>query len=155
KLFVGMMEGLQNPAVIEQKIAEEKALREAVEKDPTLKKAYGDAWQQVEESVTAQKQLSRPYALIEGGGRGLGTGQAFNSQLFGIARALVRYADEKEKPNAERLREFRESALPSLKTVLFSPAPIYDDFEALKLGDSLGMFVELQGADDALVKVVL
>jgi hypothetical protein len=155
KLYVGMMEGLQNPAVVEQKRAEEEALRKEVQKDPALRKAYGDAWEQIAESVAAQKQLSRPYALIEGGGRGLSTGQAFNSQLFGFARALVRYADEKEKPNAERLREFRESALPSLKTLLFSPAPIYDDFEALKLGDSLGMFVELQGADDALVKLVL
>jgi hypothetical protein len=155
KLYVGMMEGLQNPAVVEQKREEEKALRAAVNKDPALRKAYGDAWDQVSESVTAQKQLSRPYGLIEGGGRGLSTGQAFNSQLFGFARALVRHADEKEKPNAERLREFRESALPSLKNLLFSPAPIYDDFEALKLGDSLGMFVEMQGADDALVKLVL
>ena len=155
KLYVGMMEGLQNPVIIGEKVAEEKALRREVETDPALKKAYGDAWDQVAESVKEQRQLARPYALVEGGGRGLSTGQAFNSQLFGFARALVRYADEKDKPNAERLREFRESALPSLKTLLFSPAPIYDDFEALKLGDSLGMFVEMQGADDALVKMVL
>jgi hypothetical protein len=109
----------------------------------------------VEESLVAQQQLSKPYGMLEGGGRGLTTGQAFNSQLFGYARALVRYADEKEKPNAERLREFRESALPSLKNQLFAPAPLFKDFETQKLGDSLSDFVETSGAADPLVKQVL
>jgi hypothetical protein len=42
-----------------------------------------------------------------------------------------------------------------LKTLLFSPAPIYDDFEAQKLGDSLSLFVETKGGHDSLVLKVL
>jgi len=139
KLLVGMVAGLQDPAVLEKKRADEKALRAAVEKDADLKKQYGDAWEQVEESVKAQRKLYHPYQLFEGAGRGLGAPWAFNSELFSIARTLVRHADEKEKPNAERLREYRESNLPSLKQLLFSEAPIYEDFETLKLADSLSL----------------
>jgi hypothetical protein len=155
KLYVGMMDGLQNPAIFAQKRAEERALRLAIDMDPELKKAYGDAWDQVAESVRAMKDLFRPHGMLEGRGRGLVTGQAFHSHLFGIARTLIRYADEKDRPNAERLREYRETALPSLKNLLFSPAPHHDDFEIQKLGDSLSLFAESYGADDTLVRKVL
>ena len=70
---------------------------------------------------------------------------AFNSELFGIARTLVRLADETAKPNADRLREYRESNLDSLKQQLFSEAPIYDDLETVKLADSLSMLLEMAG----------
>ena len=80
---------------------------------------------------------------------------AFNSHLFGIARTLLRMAEESDKPNAERLREYRESNLASLEQGLFSPAPIYDRFETAKLADSLAMFIELKGADDELVRKVM
>ena len=42
-----------------------------------------------------------------------------------IARMLVRLADESAKPNADRLREYAEAGLDSLKQQLFSEAPIY------------------------------
>ena len=61
----------------------------------------------------AAAQLLKPYNSLE---RGL----AFDSQLFRIARALVRLADEKAKPNSDRLKEYRDSALQSLELQLFS-----------------------------------
>ena len=72
-------------------------------------------------------------------------GQAFHCTLFGIARTLVRLADETAKPNADRLREYRESNLESLKQGLFSEAPIYDDLETAMLADSLSMYLEQKG----------
>ena len=56
---------------------------------------------------------------------------------------LVRLAEESAKPNSERLREYSEAGLDSLKLELFSEAPIYDDFETVKLADSLGMLEEV------------
>jgi hypothetical protein len=67
----------------------------------------------------------------------------------------VRLAAENEKPNAERLPEFTDARRASLELGLYSPAPIHEDFEKLKLADSLGFMVELLGADNALVKQVL
>ena len=65
--------------------------------------------------------------------------EAFNSQTFRIARNLVRLAYESKKPNDERLKEFREGNLESLKASLLSDAPIHEDVEILKLTDSLSM----------------
>ena len=72
-----------------------------------------------------------------------------------IDRTLVRLAEERAKPNPERLPEYAESALPSLEQQLFSEAPIYPDLETLKLADSLSMLVEKLGADHQLVRNVL
>ena len=52
---------------------------------------------------------------------------ASTRELFGIARTLVRAAEELPKPNGERLREFRDANLESLKLQLFSDEPIYDE----------------------------
>ena len=54
-------------------------------------------------------------------------------------------AEELPKPNAERLSEYRDSNLDSLKEGLFSPAPIYDNLETLLLADSLGLYLEQNG----------
>ena len=101
------------------------------------------------------RRLYQANQLLEGAGRGLGSPWAFNSTLFNIARTLVRSAEEKDKPNGERLREYQDANIESLKQLLFSPAPIYDDLETVKLADSLGMLAEARGADEPLVKQVL
>ena len=41
-----------------------------------------------------------------------GCGTGFNSVLFRYARLLVRGADERAKPNTERLREYTDTSLP-------------------------------------------
>jgi hypothetical protein len=74
-----------------------------------------------------------------------------SSDLFSIARHLVRLGDEKPKPNAERLREYADSNLDSLYLELFSPAPIYEDLEMNRLESSLSYMAEMLGGDDPLV----
>ena len=81
-------------------------------------------------------------------------GFAFDSELFTIARHLVRLAEEKAKPNSERLKEYRDSALQSLELQLFSEAPIYPEFEEAKLAHSLAYWKK-QMPDDPLVERVL
>ncbi len=80
---------------------------------------------------------------------------ALNSRLFEIARTLVRAADERAKPNGERLPEFRDSARDSLELRLFSAEPIYADLETLTLADSLTDFAGAFGDGDPLVQGVL
>jgi hypothetical protein len=70
------------------------------------------------------------------------TGEAFNSQTFRLARQLVRLAQEKDKPNDGRLREFRDGNIDSIKRSILNDAPIYEDVEILKLTDSLTMLLE-------------
>jgi peptidase S46-like protein len=81
--------------------------------------------------------------------------RAFNSTPFQYARRLLRHGDEMTKPNGERFPEFRDSYKESLELELFSSQPIYDDYEIVKLTDSLTDMTTRFGADDSLVKQVL
>jgi hypothetical protein len=148
KARLGGLAGLQDPTLLRRKLAEEKALREAVAADPKLREACGDPWADVRATLRVWEGSYIPFDLLE-------RGAAFNCELFHIARTLVRMADEDAKPNAERLREYRESNRESLLQQLFSMAPIYEDLETAKLADSLSMFAELQGFSDPLVRTVL
>jgi hypothetical protein len=148
KSYLGLIEGLQDPALVARKRAEEQALRDAVAANPEWKREFGDAWDRVAASIDAWDGIYYEHSLVE-------RGRAFNSELFRIARDLVRLAEELPKPNAERLREYSEAGLESLKQALFSEAPIYDDLEAVKLADSLGLLAETLGINHDLVRGIL
>jgi hypothetical protein len=148
KARLGGLAGLQDPAVMDRKRTEERALREAVARNPKLNASTGPAWDDVAACIRSLGEIYVRWDLLE-------QGAAFNSELFQTARGLLRMADEMAKPNADRLREYRESNLDSLKHVLFSTAPIYPDLETVKLADSLGAFVELAGSENPLVRKVL
>ena len=148
KARLGGLAGLQDPAVMQEKRAQEAALRRAVQADPRLRAASGRAWDDVEGALAVWREVQREHDLLE-------RGSAFRSELFVIARTLLRLAEESAKPNADRMREYRESNLESLRQQLFSTAPIYEDLEIVKLADSLGMFIEWAGADNPLVQKTL
>ncbi len=148
KARLGGLAGLQDPAILDAKRAAEAELRKAVAGRPELAASVGDPWADVVGIIKLWERILYDYDLLE-------RGAAFNSDKFHIARILVRLADETAKPNAQRLREFAESNLDSLKRDLFSEAPIYDDLERVKLADSLGMFLEMAGPGDPLVQKVL
>jgi hypothetical protein len=81
--------------------------------------------------------------------------RALYGNLFKYARLLTRAIDERAKPNNERIAVFRESAKESLELELFSTEPVYDDYEILRLTDSLTDFAERFGAENPLVAQVL
>jgi Peptidase S46 len=148
KVYRGQLKGLKDPALMARKTKEEQALRKSIAANPERQKMYGDAWDAIAAAHKAYPSYIRERRIFEQAG-------GFNSSLFNIARALVRLAAESEKPNAERLSEYTDARRASLELGLYSPAPIHEDFEKLKLADSLGFMVELLGADNPLVKQVL
>jgi len=148
KARLGILAGLQDPALVERKAEREQRLREVVRRRPELERQYGGAWREVELTLEAHRKIYHEHLLIE-------RGQAFNSRLFTIARHLVRLAEERRKPNAERLREYGEAQLESLKQELFSEAPVYADLETAKLADSLSLLVERLGFEHEAVRLAL
>jgi hypothetical protein len=151
KARLGVLAALQDPAVMRQKRAAENALREAVANDAKLDPQCATAWDEVAASLRAFGPILKDYDALE-------QGAAFNTGLTGlfpIARGLVRMAEETARPNGERLREYRKSNLESVKQLLFSEAPLYEDFQTVKLADSLSWFLEIYGPDDELVQKVL
>ncbi len=153
KAYLGMLAGLQDPAILGKKRDAEKELRDAVSKDPKLSQSYGDGWDRVDATIKTLIKIREEYNLFAIGPQR--RAQSFNSNLFDIAIQLVRLADETAKPNGQRLREYSEAGLDSLKLQLFSDAPIYDDLETVQLADSLGMMAEALGEDNAMVQTVL
>ncbi|MBI2956073.1 MAG: S46 family peptidase, partial [Acidobacteria bacterium] len=75
--------------------------------------------------------------------------------LFDLALSLLRLPVETAKPNAERLREFRDSNLDSLKQGLFSEAPIYASYEEAMLTQVLTELREALGPNDPLLRDIL
>jgi hypothetical protein len=148
KVYRGQLKGLKDPSLIARKQKEEQALRKSIADNPERQKLYGEAWDAIAKAHRAYPSYIKERRIFEQMG-------GFNSTYFGFARALVRLAEESQKPNAERLPEYTDARRASLELQLYSPAPIHDDFEELKLADSLGFMVELLGADNALVKQVL
>ena len=148
KVYRGQLAGLKDPALMARKTKEEAALRKSIAANPEREKMYGDAWDQIAKAHKTYPTYIRERRIFDQGG-------GFNSVLFGFARGLVRLAEENEKPNAQRLPEYTDARRASLELALYSPAPIYEDFEKLKMADSLGFMIELLGADDPLVKQVM
>jgi hypothetical protein len=148
KVYRGRIEGLKDKTLMDRKQREEDALRKSIAANGERQKMYGDAWDAI-------AKAHRDYATYAKERRIFDLAGGFTTNYFGMARTLVRLAAESQKPNAERLPEYTDARRASLELGLYSPAPIHDDFEKLKLADSLGYMVELLGADNALVKQVL
>jgi len=150
KAFSGQYLGLLNPQTLNMK-AETEASLFLYDRTPgsaAIEKAYEQAVRRIAEIQKVYATFERPYNLVE-------TGSAFPTTLFTIARHIVRLTAEVGKPNGERLREYRDSNLESLKFELFSPAPIYADLEQTKLLTGLTFLAEQLGGDHPLVKKVM
>ena len=148
KVYRGQLVGLKDPALISYKQKSEDTLRKAVMSNPQRQKEYGDAWDAIAKG-------RRGLSAYERDRRFLDLAAGFNTVLFNYARSLVRLAEEREKPNAERLPEYTDARRASLENVLFAQMQMYDDYEKMKLADSLDFMREAYGADHELVKRVL
>jgi hypothetical protein len=148
KAYSGMAEALRDREMLAAKVAAEQALKARVASDPELAGRTGRAWDEVAAAMVRYRDFYDRHVLLE-------SGQAFSSELFVIARTLVRGAEERTKPNEKRLREYRDSNLPSVTQRLFSTAPIYPELETLGLTFSLTKLRELLGTGDGAVREVL
>jgi Peptidase S46 len=147
KAINGEWQGLKKPEILKRKLADEQKLRAAVEANPNLKAETGNAWNDVAQALKVEKEIYLPYVLLEARSR-------YQGALDSRARTLVRVVEEKKKPNGERLREYRDSALPSLEQSLFSTAPIYKSLETLHLTDWLTALNKNLPNDPAVQKVL-
>ncbi len=147
KALTGEYAGLLDPELMKKKIAAEKQLRDHVKNNDTLKDA-ADAWDKIANAQSVRQNNIRRHVALEGGA-------GFFSELFSYARDLLRAADEREKDDGERLEQYSEASLPSLKLQLLSPQPIYDQWEIVRLADGLTFLCETLGAENDLVQKVL
>jgi len=157
KRYNGYLAGLLDPETWLLLRAREQKLRDAVTNDPKLG-STGAAFDRIKNAQAEVAKNAPMYNYLEQE-RPISVGyrgpRAFSGNLFKYARLLTRVIDERAKPNGERIPEFRDSAKESLELELFSTEPVYDDYETLRLTDSLTDFASQFGANDPLVQKVL
>ena len=145
KAINGEYEGLQDMAVLAQMNTAEREREKAY-----MDKHAGEPnpWEEISNAMKVNREIYDPLTYIE-------RMRGFSSHLTVYARTLVRLAEEKSKPNGDRLREYRDSALPSVEQQLFSTAPIYKNLETATLALALTQMREALGPEDAAVTASL
>jgi hypothetical protein len=147
KAVTGYQAGLMDKSIMDAKAADEAKLR-ASYKAEAKNAGTADPWDQIAQAEKLQRDIYFQLSYLE-------RLRGFASGLPQIARLLVRAAEEKPKPNGDRLREFRDSGLPSLEQQLFSPAPVYKSLDTVLLADSLAEMQAGLGKDNPDVQKVL
>lgn len=155
KVYKGQIAGLRDPKLMAKKRQSEQALRNSIAADPRKKQEYGGAWDAIAKGRRDLATYERDRRFLDPTISTVILPAGFNSTLFGYARTLVRLADENQKPDAQRLPEFMNARRAALEANSFSTAPIYDDFEKVKLANSLAFMQSEYGANHPLVKRVL
>ena len=148
KAYYGQWRALLDPTFAATLAKNERDLRAKVAADPALAARIGDPWSEVARAIDAYRAIYLPYILLEGRFGG-------GASLPGYARLLVRAAAERTKPNAERLPEFTDSALPLLEKQLTDARPIYPWLEETQLEFWLSKVRENLTADDPSVQRLL
>jgi len=163
KVYDGRAAALLNPAIMTATQAADDALRAYIKNTPlnvykgksivttfVPHPALADTLTAWDDIAAAQKILQQNFlrsTLLEA--------MPLNTTLARIARTLLRAADESQKPNGDRLREYRDSDRPSLELALFSDEPIYPDYETLKLTEYLTTLAQQLGPDTPAVRALL
>jgi hypothetical protein len=144
KVYLGRRDALADPAILAKKQAEEKEFRAKVAANPEWEKNYGDAWVKIDGGVEKMKPEIK--------------GQVFrrvDSQLFSLALMIVQYVSDIKKPDGDRLPQFHEAGLESLRYRLLSPAPIYPSTEKLFMTSALKLGEEKLGKNDEFLQAIL
>ncbi len=144
KVRLGQQAGLMDPELALRKNIEFDTFNSAASRDENILKEN--------QSLPNLKMVLDRYAATYSWYTLLEQGTAFPCRTFQMARTIVRLTGEIEKPNDDRLPEYQDANLESVKRSLFSDAPIYEDVEILKLTDGLKSYIEANaGAPNSLL----
>jgi hypothetical protein len=144
KAVKGERDALLNKQTFAKKEKEESDFRSLVMSNPQWKQQFGGAW----DAIAAAEHKYEPQVKF-------GLFRRLDSQLAEFGETIVEYVSEIKKPAGERLPGYQEAQLNSLRLQLFSPAPIYPEFEKVKLAGSLRLDLQELGNDDPFLKAVL
>jgi hypothetical protein len=144
----GRRNALVDPNVFGARAEGEAELQAQVAADQALAADAVDAWEEIAAAQAAYRGffLAHQYAEQRAGG---------GSELFSYARGLVRAAEERAKPDAERLAPYTAARLPSLERQLFAETPVEAPLEEMLLSFWLSKTREYLTTDDPLTQAIL
>ena len=150
KVFKGQLATLSDRLFAEDKQRQDAALQSWVNSDPARRTLYGNPWAALERAQRRDSALYPAYSLlVEGGGLGA------NAQMIKNARYLVQGAVQRQKPDSERLPNYRQANLPAIEQALTANIPVYPEYEQTMIAWSLEKLRQGLGADDPLTKQIL
>jgi len=140
KVYLGRVKALNDPEFTGKLAGAEADLKARSAGNP----AIGDPWGDIARAIRAYRDfyVADRFSLPSG-------------DLFGYAHTLVRAAEERAKPNSERLPGYTDSALPLVEKRLLDERPIYPWLDQLEMEWSLSKAREYLGADDPQTKLLL
>ena len=144
KVYLGRGEALADPAILAKKQADEADFRAKVNANKEWKKEYSKAWDEIARAEEKVKPELK--------------GQVFrraDSRLFTLSLQIVQYVAEIKKPDGERLPQYHDAGLDTLRFQLLSPAPIYPSTEKLFMAAALKLCQEKLGNNDAFAQALL
>jgi len=144
KVYLGRAEALSDKAILAKKQAEEKDLRDQIAANPEWQKEYGDAWDEVAHAVDLAKPEMQRRIF-----------RRTDSQLFSFALQIAQYVAEVKKPDGDRLPQYHEAGLDSLRFQLLSPAPVHLSVEKLYMTTALNLAKEKLGANDEYLQAIV
>ena len=147
KAINGMVAALNDQSQFSRKVDEEQALRAKIAADPSWSASTHGAWEAIAAAQQRGVETLLPYLMIV-------REEGFRGDLFDIALNLVVGAHERTLPDAKRFDEYRDAGLPLLAQQLFSPAPIYPDYDSLRLADSMATMRDLLGSDAPIARTL-
>ncbi len=140
KVYIGRAKALNDPAFTGKLAAAEADLKAKSADNPKI----GDPWTTVDGAVSQYRSIYLPSRFIQPSG-----------DLYGYAHTLVFAAQERQKPNGERLPGYTDSALPLTKKRVLDDRPVYPWLDELQMEWSLSKAREYLGADDPDTKLLL
>jgi hypothetical protein len=146
KATYGEQAALLDPQFFDTKVREEQKLRAAVADSTKLSNDIS-AWDNIAE---IQHSRGRIYTRYEALNRFLS-----RNGLIKDAIELVRAATERTKPNSERLPEYTDQALITLRQQIADPIPVHKDLEELALAYVFTTARRDLGSDDPFIRKML
>ena len=110
KNYQGKLEGMEKHSLIAKKEAQQDEILSWIENSPKMNKKYGTAVADLDAFLEQYEQRSERNALVSG----LVSGY-YGSTLLSQAHFIVRAAEERQKPDAERSGRFQDRVWPDQK----------------------------------------
>ncbi len=142
KAFNGIYNGFLRLPIIQNKQKYEQTLYGTTESENY------QPWARMIKALADTRIFYPSYFILEG------PGSRF-CKLFTWAKFLVRSAEEQQKPDSQRLKEYTETELPTIEQHLLSTEPVYPSLEIALLADSLERMVKILGNDHPAVMAAL
>ncbi|MGA9072420.1 MAG: S46 family peptidase [Terracidiphilus sp.] len=144
KVYLGRAVALADPVTLVKKQADEDDFRAKVDANADWKMEYGKAWDEIAKAEEKVKPEIKSQLF-----------RRTDSRLFTLAIQIVQYVAEIKKPDGERLPQYHDAGLDTLKFQLLSPAPIYPSTEKAFMTAALKLDEEKLGQSDAFAQAIL